>query len=44
MWDLSPLPVPVELLVYTADEWRDLQKRGGRFAETLATEAIWILD
>ena len=41
-WDLSRLPVPAELLVYTEDEWQRLQVEGGRFARTLAREAIWV--
>ena len=31
-WDLSGLPVPAELLVYTAAEWERMQAQGGRFA------------
>ncbi len=42
-WDLHPLPVPAELLVYTEAEWRSLQAGGGRFAETLARETVWLL-
>jgi hypothetical protein len=41
-WDLSPLPVPAELLVLTAGEWRELQARGTRFARTLAAETVWL--
>lgn len=43
-WDLSPLPVPTDLLIYTIEEWRAVQQRGGRFAETLSRETIWILE
>lgn len=42
-WDLRGLPVPADLLVYTADEWRRLQSEGGRFAHVLATETVWVL-
>ena len=39
-WDLSSLPVPTEILVYTSAEWQALQEGGGRFARSLA-EAVW---
>jgi len=41
-WDLSSLPVPAELLVYTEQEWQRLQEEGGRFARTLAREVMWV--
>lgn len=41
-WDLSELPVPAEVLVYTQAEWQQLQAKGGRFAQTLNTETIWL--
>jgi len=41
-WDLTPLPVPAEILVYTDVEWRSLLDRGGRFARTLAREVVWV--
>jgi len=43
-WDLSPLPVPAELLVYTSTEWQALQKKGGRFARTLEQESVWLFE
>lgn len=42
-WDLSGLPIPAELLVYTVREWERMQAQGGRFARTLQREAVWIL-
>ena len=42
-WPTHTLPVPVDLLVYTADEWRSLQEGGGRFAAMLATETVWVV-
>jgi predicted nucleotidyltransferase len=42
-WDLSELPVPAEILVYTRDEWQRLELEGGRFARTLRSEARWLL-
>ena len=41
-WDLNGLPVPAELLVYTREEWDRMQRQGGRFAATLARDAIWV--
>ena len=41
-WDMSPLPVPADLLVYTEEEWNSLQKKGGRFASTLSQETVWV--
>jgi uncharacterized protein len=43
-WDLNPLPVPAELLVYTSTEWQALQKKGGRFARTLEQESVWLFE
>jgi len=41
-WDLNSLPVPAELIVYTREEWKRLQKEGGRFARMLKHEVVWI--
>lgn len=41
-WDLSALPVPAEILIYTRHEWARLQEQGGRFARTLEREARWL--
>jgi hypothetical protein len=41
-WDLTPLPVPAEILVYSREEWERLQQEGGRFARTLQQEARWL--
>ncbi len=42
-WDLTGLPVPAEILVYTAGEWEGMMEKGGRFAEMLKRETVWIL-
>ncbi|MBI5035449.1 MAG: nucleotidyltransferase domain-containing protein [Chloroflexi bacterium] len=42
-WDTQTLPVPVDILVYTMQEWDSLQKQN-RFQQTLSKEAIWIYD
>jgi len=41
-WDLSTLPVPAEILVYTRKEWRQLTEKGQKFAKTIEVEGIWI--
>ena len=41
-WRTEALPVPTDLIVYTLDEWRRMQARGGRFARTLEAEAKWL--
>ncbi|MBI4492448.1 MAG: nucleotidyltransferase domain-containing protein [Chloroflexi bacterium] len=40
-WDVADLPVPVDLLVYTLDEWRSLCAEG-RFGQALSQETVWI--
>lgn len=42
-WNLLSFPVPAEILVYTKGEWEQMHKRGGRFADTLRKETVWIL-
>jgi len=41
-WDLTPLPVSADLLVYTQAEWDSLTASDTRFAHVLATEVAWI--
>ncbi|AUB81524.1 hypothetical protein THSYN_11550 [Candidatus Thiodictyon syntrophicum] len=41
-WDLDPLPVPAEILVYTESEWARLEQEGGRFFTTVTAETVWI--
>ncbi len=40
-WDLTSLPVPTDVLVYTEKEWRGLDL-GRRFARMLAREVVWV--
>ncbi len=39
-WDVTKLPVPAEVLVYTKDEWERL--KGSRFHKTVQSEVIWV--
>jgi hypothetical protein len=41
-WDLSSLPVPAEMLIYTEAEWDGLMQVGSRFARMLEQETIWL--
>lgn len=41
-FDTLGLPVPADLLVYTVAEYRDLVKRGDRFARVLRDEVVWL--
>ena len=41
-WDVLGLPVPVDLLVYTQEEWQSLIEGGERFAQTVEKEAVWV--
>jgi uncharacterized protein len=41
-WDLSELPVPSEILVYTLDEWSSLVHGVTRFGTTLQKQTRWV--
>ncbi len=41
-WDLSGLPVPAEIIVYSVAEWEALKERDERFARMLKKEAVWV--
>lgn len=41
-WDTSTLPVPAEVLVYTASEWRAKTTNDSRFAKALSDETRWV--
>jgi uncharacterized protein len=43
-WDLSSLPVPAEILIYTRDEWQRMDREGGRFARMLRRDARWLVE
>lgn len=40
-WSTLDLPVPADLVVYTADEWRSLLASGRRMGKVLSNEARW---
>jgi len=39
-WDTTELPVPVDLLIYTEEEWESL--KGGTFHRRVSREIIWV--
>ncbi len=41
-WDTSPLPVPVDLWVYTPEEWDEMANRKSRFYREAVKEAVWV--
>jgi len=42
-WDLTRLPVPVDVLVYTLREWESLDMHS-RMARILKSETIWLYN
>lgn len=42
-WDTTDLPVPVDLMVYTLEEWQGLDP-ASRFARTVHESALWVYD
>lgn len=38
------LPVDVDLIIYTEDEWRTLAARDAKFYRTMVEEAVWVYD
>jgi predicted nucleotidyltransferase len=40
--EIATLPVPADLLIYTRSEIEEMMKTGGRFANTLRAEAVWV--
>jgi predicted nucleotidyltransferase len=40
-WDTTELPVPVDLLVYTEDEW-EAMRDGNSFRDTMEKEGVWV--
>lgn len=39
-WNVTELPVPANVLVYTKEEWKSLRKT--RFYQTVMREAVWV--
>ncbi len=43
-WDVTTLPVPTDVLVYTQKEWEELAQTSPRFFKTLAHETVWVFE
>lgn len=43
-WDLNRLPVPADIVVYTASEWNAMEQEGGRFIRMLQRETVWVFE
>jgi hypothetical protein len=41
-WDATNLPVPVDVLIYTEEEWQNMAGRGEHFCKMIEEEAIWV--
>jgi predicted nucleotidyltransferase len=41
-WSVRDLPVPSDLLVYTAEEWQRMLEAGSRFARLVEDSAVWL--
>lgn len=41
-YDTSQFPVPLDKLVYTVDEWRDLAQRSPQFYKIIKREVVWV--
>ncbi len=41
-WDFDSLPVPTDILIYTTKEWQNMRKKGGRFADMIEKQAVWL--
>jgi hypothetical protein len=41
-WDVTALPVPTDMLVYTAAEWRAMQSERSGFGRALRAETVWV--
>jgi uncharacterized protein len=40
-WDLSGLPVPAEIIVYSLREWEEMKREYTRFFRMLDRDAAW---
>ena len=42
--DLASIPVPVDPLVYSKEEWQALTAAQGKFIRAIQSEAVWVYD
>lgn len=41
-WDLSGLPVPADLVIYTEEEWTTMTAMEGRYGRMLRSGVVWL--
>jgi len=41
-WDTTDFSVPVDLLIYTIEEWQKLEKENSSFYKKVSKEVIWL--
>ena len=44
MWDLGPVPVPAQTLVYTLEEWSELLEAGISLSNRLREQMVWVYE
>lgn len=44
LWNLDELPVPVDILAYTAQEWQEMGERKEKFYQVVTREAVWVFE
>jgi predicted nucleotidyltransferase len=42
-WDMTDLPVPAEIVVYTEGEWVNLIQENGLFVRVVMKETVWVI-
>jgi uncharacterized protein len=43
-WDATSFPVPADVLIYTVEEWKAMERRGDRFYRMIKEEVVWVFD
>ncbi len=43
-WYLSPVPVPVDLLVFTSEEWNKLSSASPSYSNNISRNCVWIFS
>ncbi|PMQ01783.1 MAG: hypothetical protein CBR30_03690 [Dictyoglomus sp. NZ13-RE01] len=43
-WDTTKFSVPVDLLIYTIDEWKKLEEENSPFYKKVSREIVWVFE
>jgi len=43
-WDTTKFSVPVDLLIYTIDEWKKLEEENSSFYKKVSREIVWVFE